>query len=149
MSQETQNTPPRAPAGDRTYISAHPERGRSDERYAADNERDYERSRSPWREGRGRYTDRDREDYKSPSRDKSRSRSPYFGAPPNRNVILEGLPLEMTQEDVGRPIPTPLRPFTHHSRYNSILSVHQQVFGTLAKNRDWPHWPLIRCTDIK
>ncbi|POS87741.1 hypothetical protein EPUL_000780 [Erysiphe pulchra] len=61
--------------------------------------RGYERSRSPRREGRGRYTDRDREGYLSPRRERSRSRSPYYGAPPNRNVILEGLPFDFTQED--------------------------------------------------
>ena len=107
MSKEPQRTPPRGPAGERTYSSAQTDRGRMDDRYPDNLEREhgYERSRSPRREGRGRYTDRDREDYKSPPRDRSRSRSPYFGAPPNRNVILEGIPLEMTQEDVGRPIP--------------------------------------------
>lgn len=62
------------------------------------------RSWSPRRENRGRYTDRDREGYRSPPRERSRSRSPYYGGPPNRNVILEGLPIEMTQEDVGRPV---------------------------------------------
>lgn len=66
-------------------------------------ERNYDRSRSPRREGRGRYNDRDREGYVSPRRERSRSRSPYFGGTPNRNVILEGLPLDLTQEDVGRP----------------------------------------------
>ncbi|KHJ34925.1 putative rna-binding protein [Erysiphe necator] len=60
----------------------------------------YERSRSPRRESRGRYTDRDREGYVSPRRERSRSRSPYYGAPPNRNVILEGLPFDFTQEDI-------------------------------------------------
>ena len=90
------------------YSSAHPHRGTQEDRYAdnLDRERGYERSGSPRREGRGRYTDRDREDYQSPPRDRSRSRSPFYGAPPNRNVILEGLPMEMTQEDVGRPIPS-------------------------------------------
>ncbi|OBT79315.1 hypothetical protein VF21_01863 [Pseudogymnoascus sp. 05NY08] len=56
--------------------------------------------RSPRREGRGRYTDRDREGYRSPRRDYSRSRSrePY-GGPPSRTLIMDGLPVEMTQED--------------------------------------------------
>ncbi|KAG9230866.1 hypothetical protein BJ875DRAFT_471033 [Amylocarpus encephaloides] len=63
-------------------------------------DRDRGRSRSPRREGRGRYTDRDKEGYRSPRRDRSRSRSPYFGGTPNRNVILEGLPAHFTQEDI-------------------------------------------------
>jgi RNA-binding protein 5/10 len=120
MSKETQRTPPRGPTGDRMYSSAHLDQGRIEDRYPGNLERGrgYERSKSPRREGRGRYTDRDREDYQSPPRDRSRSRSPYYGAPPNRNVILEGLPMEMTQEDVGRPVPTSLR--TSHT--NPILS---------------------------
>ena len=107
------------------YSSAHPHQGQREDRYpdSLERERGYERSRSPRREGRGRYTDRDREDYQSPPRDRSRSRSPFYGAPPNRNVILEGLPMEMTQEDVGCPILTPL-PISHN-QFNSPLSVHQ------------------------
>jgi RNA-binding protein 5/10 len=108
MSKDNQRTPPRGPAGDRTYNSANPERGQRDDRYADDREPSYGRSRSPRREGRGRYTDRDREGYQSP-RNRSRSHSPNFGAPPNRTVILEGLSVDMTQEDVGRPLLTPLR----------------------------------------
>jgi len=109
MSKDIQRTPPQGPAGDWTHNSAHPERGRWEDGNDHDRERRYDRSRSPRREGRGRYTDRDREGYQSP-RARSRSRSPYYGAPPNRNVILEGLPIDMTQEDVGRPIPTLYRP---------------------------------------
>lgn len=72
------------------------------------------RSRSPRRESR-RYNDRDREDYQSPPRHHSRNRdrSPHYGGPPNRTIILEGLPLNMTQEDVGHPCP--LRSFTYSS----------------------------------
>jgi len=85
------------------YDSTYPEMSQRDERYRDRPERQYERSRSPRREGRGRYADRDREGYQSP-RERSRSRSPYFGGSANRNVILEGLTVDMTQEDVGRPI---------------------------------------------
>ncbi|CAG8982970.1 hypothetical protein HYALB_00003549 [Hymenoscyphus albidus] len=81
------------------------------EQYDTDDRRGYGReggrSWSPRREGRGRYTDRDREGYRSPPRQRSRSRSPYYGGPPNRNVMLDGLPKEMTQEDVGRPVLKP------------------------------------------
>jgi len=105
MSQDNPRTPPRGPAGERGYDSAHSEKRHWEDKHDS-RDRGYERSRSPRREGRGRYTDRDREGYQSPRRDRSRSRSPYYGAPPNRNVILDGIPLHMTQEDVGRPIPT-------------------------------------------
>ncbi|CZR58454.1 related to RNA binding motif protein [Phialocephala subalpina] len=90
--QDYSRSPPRGPAGERPVYG---------ERYVEDRHHNYDRrrSRSPRREGRGRYTDRDKEDYRSPSRDRSRSHSPYFGGPPNRNVILEGIPLEWTQED--------------------------------------------------
>ena len=95
--EDTQRSPPRGPA---THLRK--------DRHNNHHEHEYERSRSPRRDGRGRYTDRDQEGYESP-RDRSRSRSPYFGAPPNRTVILEGLPLSMTQEDVRNPIPKFLR----------------------------------------
>ncbi|KAF2674884.1 hypothetical protein BT63DRAFT_381570 [Microthyrium microscopicum] len=56
------------------------------------------------------YRDRDREDYRSPrhdSRSRSRSpsrreraRSPWYGGPPNREVIMEGLPMDITENDI-------------------------------------------------
>ena len=110
MSKDNSRSPPRGPASDRMYNSAHRERSQWDERYSHSLDRGYEHSRSPRREERARYTDRDREGYQSPLRDRSRSRSPYFGGPPNRTVILEGLPIDMTQEDVGRPISPSCRP---------------------------------------
>lgn len=110
MSQDNSRSPQRGPASGRPYDSEYSERAYRDERNQYDNryERGYgrDRSRSPRRENRGRYTDRDREGYRSPVRGRSRSHSPYHGAPPNRTIIFEGLPLDMTQEDVGRPIPT-------------------------------------------
>ncbi|TVY23135.1 putative RNA-binding protein [Lachnellula hyalina] len=93
--KDNTRTPPRGPAGERMNES---DRYQRDERDGNGHGR--ERSRSPRWEGRGRYTDRDREGYRSPPRNRSRSRSPYFGGPPNRNVILEGLPTDMTQEDI-------------------------------------------------
>ncbi|KAF8853934.1 hypothetical protein BDZ45DRAFT_60443 [Acephala macrosclerotiorum] len=105
--QDYSRSPPRGPAGEGPMYG--------ERHYAEDRQHNYDRrrSRSPRREGRGRYTDRDREDYRSPSRDRSRSRSPYFGGPPNRNVILEGIPLEWTQEDVGHPISPSCGSSTH------------------------------------
>ena len=58
----------------------------------------------------GGYRDRDREGYRSPgyeSRSRSRSpqrdRSPYYGGPPSREIMMDGLPLDMVEEDVGLP----------------------------------------------
>ncbi|KAL8796890.1 MAG: hypothetical protein Q9195_000973 [Heterodermia aff. obscurata] len=70
----------------------------------------YRRGRSPITKSRnGGYRDRDRVGYRSSGHDsRSRSRSPrrdkspYYGAPPSREVILEGLPLEMTEEDISK-----------------------------------------------
>ncbi|RKF71786.1 putative RNA-binding protein C57A7.13 [Golovinomyces cichoracearum] len=92
------NSPRRGQPDEVRYSRNSPDRERWEIRDT--DSREYERSRSPRREGRGRYTDRDRENYVSPRRERSRSRSPYYGAPPNRNVILEGLPLDFTQEDI-------------------------------------------------
>ena len=84
----------------------------------------YRRGRSSPPQGRtGGYRDRDHEGYRSPrydSRSRSRSprrdRSPYYGGPPSREVILEALPLEMTEEDV----PTPTTPSaTIHKKLSS------------------------------
>ncbi|KAH8599262.1 hypothetical protein B0O99DRAFT_504527 [Bisporella sp. PMI_857] len=93
--KDNRRTPPRGPAGEWDVETAF-QRG---DRYNDNHEHEYSRSRSPRREGRGRYTDRDQEGYESP-RNRSRSRSPYYGAAPNRTVILEGLPMDMTQEDI-------------------------------------------------
>lgn len=75
---------------------------------------DYRRGRSPSPRGAGRrdYRDRDREgfishgrDSRSRSRSPRRDRSPFFGGPASREVILEGLPLDMVEDDVGHHLP--------------------------------------------
>ncbi|KAI4285620.1 MAG: hypothetical protein L6R38_000522 [Xanthoria sp. 2 TBL-2021] len=77
---------------------------------------DYRRGRMPSPNARRRgYVDRDNEGYRSPtydSRSRSRSRSPqrrdrspHFGAPPSREVILEGIPLDILEEDVRHHLP--------------------------------------------
>src|SRR5947208_10927697 len=80
------------------------------------------RSRSPRRHSRGGYRDRVREGYRSPrydSRNRSRSRSggrtrsPYLGGPPSRDVILEGLPIDMGEDDVGHHPSSSLFPERH------------------------------------
>ena len=47
-------------------------------------------------------------EYKKSSESPSppRDRSPFYGGPPSREVILEGLPLDLTEEDVGHLLPT-------------------------------------------
>ncbi|TAQ85482.1 hypothetical protein B7494_g6193 [Chlorociboria aeruginascens] len=94
--KDNSRTAPRRPAGDKHNGTQ--EQYRDEWKHSPDHGR--EELRSPRRETRGRYTDRDREDYQSPPHDRSRSRSPYFGGPPSRTIILEGLPMEMTQEDI-------------------------------------------------
>ena len=79
------------------------------------------RGRSPRRYNQHEaYVDRDREgyrssDYDSRSRSRSprrrRSRSPYYGGPPSREVMMDGLPLDMFEEDVG-----------HHPSYTLFTS---------------------------
>ncbi|KAI4204202.1 MAG: hypothetical protein LQ350_001393 [Teloschistes chrysophthalmus] len=103
----------RSPSPPRRYASPH---GNHDSRPARDESRGYndnwrDRPRSPDARRRG-YVDRDREGYQSPvyngrsvSRSRSRSpqrrdRSPYFGGPPSREVIMEGIPLDISEEDV-------------------------------------------------
>lgn len=71
--------------------------------YQDNEEGHYEPSRSP-RGGRGRYADRDQEGYRSPHNDTRRSASPNFGGFPSCTIILEGLPSQMSQEDVRRPV---------------------------------------------
>ncbi|KAI4253077.1 MAG: hypothetical protein LQ352_003921 [Teloschistes flavicans] len=99
-----------------------------DPRSARDEPRGYndywrDRPRSPDARRRG-YVDRDREGYRSPgyngrSRSRSRSRSPqrrdrspYFGGPPSREVIMEGIPLDISEEDVR-----------HHSLAHSTIEL--------------------------
>lgn len=77
----------------------------------------YNRGRNLASNGRGRYRDRDQEGYRSPprynrrSRSRSRSpprrhantrsRSPYYGGAPSREIHMEGLPYDMSENDVG------------------------------------------------
>ena len=118
-------TPPRGPAADRRPNNSgdgppsgpremrqdRQGRGRGDPRRT---------SPSPPRRARGRsgYRDRDREGYRSPkygsrsrsvspsySRSRSRSRSPRGRRPPHygpesREVMMEGLPMDMKEDDV-------------------------------------------------
>lgn len=68
---------------------------------------DYRRrdSRPSPRRGRNTYKDRDREGYRSGSYSRSRSRSPrrgqsHFGQV-SREVMMDGLPVDMTEEHVS------------------------------------------------
>jgi hypothetical protein len=74
------------------------------------------RNRSPPPRSQARsaqYSDRDREGYRSPrrssrsrsnSRGGERDRSPWHGAP-SRDIIMEGLPVDLLEQDVGFPPP--------------------------------------------
>ncbi|PGH14350.1 hypothetical protein AJ80_05940 [Polytolypa hystricis UAMH7299] len=116
-------SPPRGPTLDRRYDSGDRDypasRDPRTEYQGRDHDEHRRSSRSPprWR-GRSGYTDRDREGYRSPphdgrrrsysrSRSQSRSRSdrrgrrpPYFG-PESREVMMEGLPVEMNEDDIS------------------------------------------------
>ncbi|KAI3154193.1 hypothetical protein CBS147325_1285 [Penicillium roqueforti] len=62
-------------------------------------------SRSSPHRGRNAYKDRDREGYRSASGNRSRSRSPRRGQPNmgqvSREVMMDGLPVDMTEEDIA------------------------------------------------
>ncbi|CAG8936531.1 unnamed protein product [Penicillium salamii] len=93
---------PRRPAADRRHdYPRDRDPGPGFRGYGRD---DYRRrdSRSPPRRGRHSYKDRDREGYRSGSH--SRSRSPRRGQPhpgnESREVMMEGFPLDMTEDDI-------------------------------------------------
>ncbi|KAJ9310369.1 hypothetical protein DTO217A2_148 [Paecilomyces variotii] len=104
---------PRGPAADRRRDYPREREPRSDYYRGRDRDRDdYRRrpSRSPPRRGRAGYRDRDREGYRSPdydsrSRSYSRSRSPRRNRPhyghESKEVIMEGLPVDMVEEDIS------------------------------------------------
>ena len=118
--KDSRRSPPRGPANRRRDYSRDRDRDRSRPRYRSRDRDDYRRrpSRSPPpRRGRPVYRDRDREGYRSPeydSRSRSRSRSrnrsyrpsrPSYG-PESREVMMDGLPVEMVEEDVGQLLPS-------------------------------------------
>ncbi|KAL4906771.1 hypothetical protein BDW74DRAFT_166921 [Aspergillus multicolor] len=107
-------TPPRGPAADRRHDYP---RDASDSRpqYQGRDRDDFRRrSRSPPRRPRHGYRDRDREDYRSRSRSRSyspsRSRSPRRGrshyGQGSREVMMDGIPVDMVEEDVGQLLPS-------------------------------------------
>lgn len=99
MYKDRSRSPPRRPAdrrhdypGERDASSHYENRDRDDYHH-----------RSPVRRGRQGYRDRDREGYRSP--DHSRSRSPRRGksgfGPESREIMMEGFPVDMTEDDVS------------------------------------------------
>ncbi|KAL9108722.1 MAG: hypothetical protein Q9227_006518 [Pyrenula ochraceoflavens] len=99
---ELSRTPPRGPAAD---TRSRDDRGWNNGR-GKDYDRDDYRGRASSSSRRGRYRDWDREDY-SPPYSRSRSRSPARGrhldydVPPSREIMMEGLRPEMTEDDVS------------------------------------------------
>ncbi|OKO97297.1 hypothetical protein PENSUB_10091 [Penicillium subrubescens] len=93
------HSPPTRPAADRRHEYS---RERDAGQQYEDWDRDDYRHRSPPRRGRQGYRDRDLEGYKSP--DYSRSRSPRRGqsgfGPESREIMLEGFPVDMTEDDI-------------------------------------------------
>ena len=131
--KDMSRSPPHGPAANN---------GRNDHRNDGDwdrGSRQYDRgythrdrsSPSP-RRGRGWYRDRDREDYQSPSYDsRSRSRSSReerprrYAAPPNKEIMMEGLAIDMTEEDVRSSLPTLPQPF------QSLVQPFRHVLGDI------------------
>lgn len=113
--KDLRRSPPRGPAADRRRDYSGDLDSRP--RYRSRDRDDYRRrpSRSPPpRRGRPVYRDRDREGYRSPeydsrSRSYSRNRSHRQGRQPygqeSREVMMDGLPVEMVEEDVGQLLP--------------------------------------------
>lgn len=137
MFKDLSRNPHRSPAADRMNASSPPEGQwhQNDVIYVNPHDQP-DAPRRPRAEGRGRYNDRDREGYRSPqyrgsrsrswsrSRSRSQSRSPYYGAPPSRTIILEGIPMNMTQEDVGYPFPMIPAHYSPTLCHLTSLSVH-------------------------
>ncbi|KAL4951028.1 hypothetical protein BDW69DRAFT_170926 [Aspergillus filifer] len=114
---------PRGPAADRRRDHSHdhadsrPRYRSRDRDWGRDRDRDDFRrrsSQSPPRRPRHGYRDRDHEDYRSRSRSRgrdrsysrSRSRSPRRGRPQygqeSREVMMDGLPVDMVEEDISK-----------------------------------------------
>lgn len=121
---------PRGPAADRNRDYSRERDSRT--RYRSRDRDDYRRrlSRSPPRRGRTAYRDRDRVGYRSPgydsrsrsysrSRSRRRSRQPYFGQE-SREVMMDGLPVDMVEEDVGQHLP-PLTISLHYEIQSCAL----------------------------
>lgn len=93
------------------------------------------------------YLDRDRDGYRSPRYGsptwaRSRSRSPHRSLPPNREVILEGLPPHLTEDDVRSYHIPPSPPSTVH-RVLSVFWLRLQDWrgaGLAWKDRSAQSW---------
>ncbi|KAI9889279.1 MAG: hypothetical protein M1814_005654 [Vezdaea aestivalis] len=102
--QDRSRTPPRGPGGSYNHDSGRSQwRGNDSRRYDSRNRHGRSRSRS--RSPRHSYRDRDHENYRSPRR---RSRSPsqqrerrtLLKGPPSKDLIMEGIPVDMTEDDI-------------------------------------------------
>ncbi|KAJ5780397.1 hypothetical protein N7457_005557 [Penicillium paradoxum] len=103
--RERVHSPHRRPAADgRLQYSRDRESGQG---YRGHDRGDYRQRNSRSSPGRGRntYRDRDREGYRSGSHSRSRSRSPRRGpshlGQVSREVMMEGLPVDMTEEHIS------------------------------------------------
>lgn len=104
MNKDRARSPRRLAADSRLEYSRDRESGQG---YRSHDRDDYRRrnSRSSPHRGRHAYKDRDREGYRSASGNPSRSRSPRRGQPHmgqvSREVMMSGLPVDMTEEHVS------------------------------------------------
>ncbi|KAL4946100.1 hypothetical protein BDV06DRAFT_235347 [Aspergillus oleicola] len=113
----SRNTP-RGPAADRRRDYSRDHSGSRPRYRSRDRDWDRDRDRDDFRRPRHGYRDRDREDYRSRSRSRdrdrdrdrsysrSRGRSPRRGRPQygqeSREVMMDGLPVDMVEEDISK-----------------------------------------------
>ena len=127
-------------SGNRAQTDAHEWSNRRDQDDSR-TYRDERRGRTPSPRPRGGYRDRDREGYRSSaqnSRSRSQSprreRSPYYGGPPSREIMMDGLPLDMVEEDVGLPnTKISISPPLYHLALPKYLCV-----GSWLSHSVWP-----------
>lgn len=105
MNKDRARSPPRRVAADSRV--EYPRDRESGQGYRSNDRDDYRRrtSNSSPHRGRNTYKDRDREGYRSASGNRSRTRSPRRGQPHmgqvSREVMMDGLPVDMTEEHVS------------------------------------------------
>lgn len=105
MNKDRARSPPRRLAADSRL--EYPRDRESGQAYRGHDRDDYRRrtSRSSPNRGRDTYKDRDREGYRSASDNRSRTRSPRRGqshmGQMSREVMMDGLPIDMTEEHVS------------------------------------------------
>jgi len=93
--------------------------------------RSHSRNRDNSYRDRDKYRDRAERDIRDRGRDRDsrdsrdRDRSPFFGAPPCRDVILEGFGFEISEDDVCTPLTPPSLPSSSNIHYCPPILFHR------------------------